>query len=196
MYALDIQCNPVCTAYACALAINRCVSHRIRSLWMRTLPTEKQLCWSQYSGGKKYQNFILSLMVFPYSNICFCLGVKRLIVWQYLLQDSTKYYTACFVSESLLGCSTRHTNPGSLESKSAVKIAISTYCVNSMYDMRKASAPWAYPPVHGRCHASLTSVSCSVMWQIKMLGIQGPCSFFFVHVEHPIIGEHFLVMVL
>ena len=39
---------------------------------MLTLPREKQLCWLQYNEGKTYQDFILSLMAFPYSNICYC----------------------------------------------------------------------------------------------------------------------------
>ena len=34
------------------LAINTRVSHSIRLLEMRTFPTEKQLCWFQYSAGK------------------------------------------------------------------------------------------------------------------------------------------------
>ena len=46
-------------------------SHSIRLLEMRTLPTEKLLCWFKYCAGKKYQDFILSLMAFPYSNICY-----------------------------------------------------------------------------------------------------------------------------
>ena len=36
-------------------------------------------CWFQYSVGKKYQDFILSLMAFPYSNICYCCPVKYTI---------------------------------------------------------------------------------------------------------------------
>ena len=30
-----------------------------------------QLCWFQYSAGKNYNDFILSLMAFPYSNMCY-----------------------------------------------------------------------------------------------------------------------------
>ena len=44
IYTLDTLCNPLRTAYACALAINMRVSHSIRLLEMRTLPTEKQFC--------------------------------------------------------------------------------------------------------------------------------------------------------
>ena len=34
----------------------------------------KQLCWFQYSTGKKKIKIILLLMVFPYSNICYLKG--------------------------------------------------------------------------------------------------------------------------
>ena len=37
---------------------------------MRAYWQKKQLCWFKYSAGKKYYDFILLLMAFPYSNIC------------------------------------------------------------------------------------------------------------------------------
>ena len=64
--------NPVRTAHACALAINTRVSYSIRLLEMRTFLAEKQLCWFQYGAGKNYKDFILPLIAFPYSNICYC----------------------------------------------------------------------------------------------------------------------------
>ena len=65
------------------LAINTRVSHSIRLLEIRTFPTEKQLCWFQYSAGKNDQDFILSLMAFPYSNICYwyVLEFLRYPIW-------------------------------------------------------------------------------------------------------------------
>ena len=59
------------TAYACTLAINARVSPDIRLREVQALPAEKQLCLFQYSAGKKYHDFILSLMAFPYCNICY-----------------------------------------------------------------------------------------------------------------------------
>ena len=41
-------------------------------VWNACVLAEKQLCWFQYSAGKKYHDFILSLIAFPYSNICYC----------------------------------------------------------------------------------------------------------------------------
>ena len=66
-----------------------------RLLWMRTFYTtyacmkcmhtgRKQLCWFQYNVGKKCQAFSLSLMVFPYSNICYSKGSQWKRIHNYL----------------------------------------------------------------------------------------------------------------
>ena len=45
------------------------ILHSICLLEVRRLKREKQLCWFQYNASKEYQDFILTLMAFPYSNI-------------------------------------------------------------------------------------------------------------------------------
>ena len=72
-----MQCMPS-TLYAihiahhiCLRACYKCASYTQHTLvWNVCVLAEKQLCWFQYSVGKKYHDFILSLMAFPYSNIC------------------------------------------------------------------------------------------------------------------------------
>ena len=68
IYAFDTLTHV--TAYTCALIINACVSHNILLFVTRAYWQKKQL-WFQYSAGKTYNDFILSLMVFPYSNMCY-----------------------------------------------------------------------------------------------------------------------------
>ena len=52
--------------YKCA----RFTQHTL--VWNACVMAEKELCWFQYSAGKNYHDFILLLMAFPYSNICYC----------------------------------------------------------------------------------------------------------------------------
>ena len=57
---------PLHTCYKCV----HFTQHTL--VWIACVLAEKQLCWFQYSVGKIYHDFILPLMTFPYSNICYC----------------------------------------------------------------------------------------------------------------------------
>ena len=79
------------------LFINTRISHSMRLLEMRKLLTEKQLCWFQHRVGKKYEDFILSSMAFPYSNMCYFARV-RVTIWSMLkrcIEVNIWFYSVC-----------------------------------------------------------------------------------------------------